>query len=169
MPKSPSIPPHSRHADELSADKHARFSGGNPNRENEPRREDEPPREDPQPISPTPTEPPDYRDEPPPKEKADGGLWPSAAAAYGVEVNTEILSDEEIDRGDLLRSVEGLGRNNQKTGRLSQDDVEEWQNKGAPAQGRSSRAFEEEIRYHDYHDEGHDHPHWYHDTRSRRR
>jgi|GEM_PF-2499564 len=129
-------------------------SGGKPGRENEPLPEE------PGENTPTPTEPPDYRDEPPPEEKAD-------RPRYGMEDGS--IYDEEIDHGDYLRRLEDLGRNHQKARHLSQDDVEEWQNSGTPAHGRSSRAFEEEIRYHAYRDENHDHPHWYHDTRSRDR
>lgn len=138
--------------------------GGNPGRENEPRREEPGPDN-----SPTPTEPPEYRDEPPPEEKADRPGWPTEAPRYSAEENNDALNEEEIDRGDYLHAREDLGRNHQKARRLSQDDVEEWQNKGTPARGRSSRAFEDEIRYHEYRDDPHDHPHWHDEGRGRHR
>lgn len=127
-----------------------------PGRENEPRRE-EPDREN----NPSPTEPPDYRDEPPPEERSahDKQLMPEPA--YSGADDNNILNDEEIDRGDYFLSSEDLGRNHQKARRLSQDDVEEWQNKGMPARGRSSRAFEEEIGARGYHDENRAHSQWH--------
>ncbi len=140
-------------------------AGGKPRRENEPPRED-PPRED----TPTPSEPPEYRDEPPPEERAGKPLSSPDLSQYQYDGGDDnyILHEEVEEGGVFLRSAEYLPRNRQKARKLSQDDVEEWQNKGTPAQGRSSPAFEEEMRQHGYHDEAHEHPHWYRETRVRR-
>jgi len=131
---------------------------GDPN--GKPGRENEPPTEVPGEETPAPSDPPDYRDEPPPAEKAGRPRG---------DMDDGVAYDTKIDHGDDLRLRENLGGNGQKARYLSQDDVEEWQNRGTPARGRSSRAFEEEIRDHEYRDKSHDHPHWYHDTRGRTR